>query len=62
MQITWHKTGADPGFPIGGGANPHWRGCQPPTQVLFGETYVKMKEFGPVGGHAPETLYVDLPL
>ena len=42
--------GADPGFSIGGGANPRWRGCQPPTQALFSENTCKMKEFGPVGG------------
>ena len=41
--------GADPGFPVGGSANPRWRGCQPPTQVLFSEN-VKTKEFGPAGG------------
>ena len=26
-------TGADPGFPVGGDANPRWRGRQPPTQL-----------------------------
>ena len=49
--------GADPGFPVGGGgANPRWRGRQPRHRCFSAKTYVKMKEFGPVGGGgAPET-------
>ena len=35
---------ADPGFPVGGGGADLPRGC------FFTETYVKMKELGPVGG------------
>ena len=47
----------------GGDANPRWRGRQPPTQAFSVKTYVKMKEFGPVGGGARrKLLYVDLPL
>ena len=55
--------GVDPGFPVGG----------PPTLIGGGtnlrrrhfsvKTYVKMKEFGPVGGGARrKLLYVDPPL
>ena len=43
---------ADPGFPIGRGANLRGRG----TNLLFGQTFsencVKMKKFGPNGGGA----------
>ena len=51
---TW--SGADPGFPVGGGANLRHR-------RFSVKTYVKMKEFGPVGGGARrKLLYVDPPL
>ena len=66
---------ADPGFPIGGGANPHWRGHQPLTQALFGEniytickickTICKNKRIWSCwggGGARRKLLYVDLPL
>ena len=42
---------ADPGFPVGGGADP-LGGHQPPTHTLFGEMYAKTKEIDPVGGCA----------
>ena len=46
----------DPGFPIGGGANPSWRGCQPLTHVLFGENICKNERIWSCwGGHVPET-------
>ena len=56
------RAGADPGFPVGGGGG----GGGAPTLVGGGtnlqhrcflvKTYVKTKEFGPVGGgRAPET-------
>ena len=40
---------ADPGFPVGWGANP-LEGRQPPTHTLFCKTYAKMKEMDPIGG------------
>ena len=40
---------ADPGFPIGGGAE-LLVGCQPPTLALLAKTFVKMKELDPIGG------------
>ena len=49
--------GADPGFPVGGGAPTLVGGGANPRHRHFSvKTYVKTKEFGPVGGgHAPET-------
>ena len=44
-------------FPLGG-ANPHWRGHQPPTQVLFSENICKNERIWSCwggGGWAPET-------
>ena len=47
-------------FPFGG-ANPHWRGRQPPTQVLFGENKCKNKRIWSCWGGG-ELLHVDPPL
>ena len=43
-------------FPLGG-ANPRWKGCQPLTQVLFGENMCKNERIWSCwgGGRAPET-------
>ena len=51
------SSGADPGFPVGGGTNPHWSGHQPPTLVLFGENICKNERIWSCwgGGGAPET-------
>ena len=39
-----------------GGANPHWRGHQPPTQALFGENICKNERIWSCwGGGTPET-------
>ena len=49
--------GADPGFPIGG-APTLGRGCQPPTQALFGENICKNERIWSCwggGGRMPET-------
>ena len=57
-----YYTGADPGFPMGG-ANPHWRGRQPLTKVLFGENISKNERIWSCwGGARRKLLYVDLPL
>ena len=58
------NTGADPGFPVGGGANPHWRGHQPLTQVFFGENICKNERIWSCwgGGARWKLLYVDPPL
>ena len=58
-------SGADPGFPIGGGANPRWRGHQPPTHLLFGENICKNERIWSCwggGGARRKLLYVDPPL
>ena len=47
----------------GGGTNPHWRGHQPLTQVLFGENICKNERIWSCwGGTHQKLLYVDLPL
>ena len=46
-----------------GGVNPHWRGHQPPTQVLFGENICKNERIWSCwGGARQKLLYVDPPL
>ena len=52
------SSGADPGFPIGGGGAPTLvgRGANLQHRHFSVKTYVKTKEFGPVRGSAPETL------
>ena len=42
---------ADPGFPIGG-APTHWGGANLQQVHFLAKMYAKMKEIGPVGGHA----------
>ena len=43
-------------FLLGGGANPHWRGRQPPTQVLFSDNICKNERIWSCWwGRAPET-------
>ena len=62
-KISHTLIGADPGFPVGGGANPHWRGRQPLTQLLFGENICKNKRIWSCwGGTRQKLLYVDPPL
>ena len=49
------QTGADPGFPKGGGVDPFWRGLDLRHGRFSVKMYVKTKELGPVGGgRAPE--------
>ena len=43
---------ADLGFPRGGGAKPHGGGANLLFGQKFPENCMKMKEFGPTGGHA----------
>ena len=47
------KAGADPGFPVGGGANPVGGGADVRCGHISQNLYVKMKEFWSVGGGAP---------
>ena len=48
---------ADPGFPVGGGRGPRRGGVDSRGGYVSKILYVKMKEFGPLGGacagHAP---------
>ena len=46
---------ADPGFPVGGGVDPLGWGMDLRHGHFLAKMYVKMKEFGPVGGRAPGT-------
>ena len=41
---------ADPGFPVGGGVDPLGGGVDLRRGCFSAKMYVKMKEFGPVGG------------
>ena len=57
--------GADPGFPIGGVPTLIGGGANLRHRHFSVKTYVKMKEFGPVGGGGGarrKLLYVDPPL
>ena len=45
---------ADPGFPIGGACT-HWGGVDLRCGHFSVKKYVKTKELGPIGGHAPGT-------
>ena len=45
---------ADPGFPIGG-CGPIWGGMDLRHRCFLAKMCAKMKELGPVGGHAPGT-------
>ena len=55
-DIQRHESVADPGFPVGGGDVDLRRGR------FSMKMYVKMKELGPVGGHAPGTPPLDPPM
>ena len=46
---------ADPGFPVGGAPTLVGGGANLQHRHFSVKTYVKTKEFGPVGGRAPET-------
>ena len=51
-----HVTGPDPGFPVGGGVDPFWRGFGLRRRHFSLKMYAKTKELGLVGGvrrHAP---------
>ena len=57
--VPGNMTGADPGFPVGGG------GRQRPTQALFGENICKNERIWSCwggGGVRRKLLYVDPPL
>ena len=63
-KAPWY-TGVDPGFPVGGGAPTLVGGGANLRHRCFSvKTYVKTKEFGPVGGGGAcrKLLYVDLQL
>ena len=45
-------TGAHPGFPIGGGANPQRRGCQHTILPNFPQNCMEMRTFWAVWGGA----------
>ena len=47
------QTGVDPGFP-NWGAWTHFRGCGPPTRVLFGKNVCENERMGSHWGRAPE--------
>ena len=46
---------ADPGFPIGRGHGPIREGMDLQCGHFLAKMYAKMKELGPIGGHAPST-------
>ena len=45
-----HLTGADPGFPVGGGANPSGGGHQHTNLPDFPKNYMKLRNFWSVVG------------
>ena len=47
------SAGPDPGFSIEGGVDPFWGGFGLQHGHFSVKMYSKMKELGPVGGHAP---------
>ena len=56
-------SGVDPGFPVGGAPTLVGGGANLQHRHFSVKTYVKTKEFGPVGGGARrKLLYVDPPL
>ena len=63
MIICVLLSGADPGFPIGGAPSLVGGGTNLQHRRFSVKTYVKTKEFGPVGGGTcRKLLYVDPPL
>ena len=57
------NSGADPGFPVGGAPTLIGVGANLQHRCFSVKTYVKTKEFGPVGGGGRrKLLYVDPPL
>ena len=55
ILINWNYQGRIQDFPLGG-ANPRWRGRQPPTLALFGENICKNERIWSCwGGRMPET-------
>ena len=61
--MTLDRQGRIQDFPLGG-ANPRWRGHQPPTQVHFSENICKNERIWSCwgGGARRKLLYVDPPL
>ena len=58
------KTGADPGFPVGG-VDPFWGAWTSDEAAFSVKMYVKMKELDPVGGRGGvrrKILHVDPPM
>ena len=55
---------ADPGFPVGGGADPLGGGRRPPTHTLFGKNECENKRNGSCwgGGGAPAASPLDPPM
>ena len=49
-------SGVDPGFPVGGGANPLREGCQHTILPNFPKNCMKLRKFWAVEGPAPGTL------
>ena len=45
-----------------GGEWTHWGGVDPQCGRFSVKMYAKMKELGPVGGHAPSTAPLDPPM
>ena len=49
-QCQW-MSGADPGFPVGGGTDPLGGGCQHTILSNFPKKCMKSRKFWAVGGH-----------
>ena len=49
-RLLWNDPVADPGFPVGGGADPLVGGTNLQCIHFSAKMYVKMKEMDPVGG------------
>ena len=50
VVVLLNKAGADPGFPVGGGANPPGCGRQHTILPNYLENCMKLRKFWPVGG------------
>ena len=52
MYIIMICAGVDPGFSVGGSANPPGRGCQPMILPNFPKNCMKLRKFWTMGGRA----------
>ena len=62
QNIVWNKAGADPEFPVGGGANPPGGGHQYTNLPDLLKNCIKLRSFWSVGRGTPGAPSLDPPL